>query len=53
MSPDRRQKLLWWRNPVSPDKEPETGKAMLRNTVIWLGVVVVLIIIAIVLVVTL
>ncbi len=51
MSPERQQKLLWWRNPVGPDKEPETGKAMLWNTVIWLGVVALCIVIVLVLLV--
>ena len=40
MSDSSPRKLLWWNDPVRPSKRLETGKRMMRNTLVWFAVVV-------------
>ena len=43
------RKLLWWTLPVSGDQSAEVGGRMIRNVVIWAGVILALLIVLVVL----
>ena len=40
------RKLLWWQTGVSPDKQAEVGRSMVKTAAVWFAVVAVLAVIA-------